>query len=96
MKTEQVLILSNRLLEAGKDESVVRTQDLLTMVRYVSYNPLGQTMAWDWVTLNWDYLVDRSVRAGLSPDRHSWSVQGDCPLLVETELLQLNVSIGCW
>lgn len=72
MKTEQVLILSNRLLEAGKDESVVRTQDLFTMVRYVSYNPLGQSMAWDWVTLNWDYLVDRSVPAGLSPDEQTF------------------------
>ncbi|XP_020775323.2 glutamyl aminopeptidase [Boleophthalmus pectinirostris] len=48
-----------RLLEASKDESVVRSQDLFTLVRYVSYNPLGQSMAWDWTTLNWDYLVDR-------------------------------------
>ncbi|XP_074517164.1 glutamyl aminopeptidase [Sebastes fasciatus] len=48
-----------RLLEASKDESVVRSQDLFTVVRYVSYNPLGQNMAWDWTTLNWDYLVNR-------------------------------------
>ncbi|XP_070698575.1 glutamyl aminopeptidase isoform X2 [Pempheris klunzingeri] len=48
-----------RLLEATKDESVVRSQDLFTVVRYVSYNPLGQDMAWDWTTLNWDYLVSR-------------------------------------
>ncbi|XP_030580859.1 glutamyl aminopeptidase [Archocentrus centrarchus] len=48
-----------RLLEATKNESVVRSQDLFTVVRYVSYNPLGQIMAWDWSTLNWDYLVNR-------------------------------------
>ncbi|XP_042357199.1 glutamyl aminopeptidase [Plectropomus leopardus] len=48
-----------RLLDACKDESVVRSQDLFTVVRYVSYNPLGQDMAWDWTTLNWDYLVNR-------------------------------------
>ncbi|XP_035530388.1 glutamyl aminopeptidase [Morone saxatilis] len=48
-----------KLLEATKDESVVRSQDLFTVVRYVSYNPLGQSMAWDWTTLNWDYLVNR-------------------------------------
>nr|XP_057933422.1 glutamyl aminopeptidase [Doryrhamphus excisus]XP_057933423.1 glutamyl aminopeptidase [Doryrhamphus excisus] len=48
-----------RLLEASKDETVVRSQDLFTLVRYVSYNSLGQTMAWDWTTLNWDYLVNR-------------------------------------
>ncbi|XP_041669258.1 glutamyl aminopeptidase [Cheilinus undulatus] len=48
-----------QLLEAGKDESVVRSQDLFTLVRYVSANPLGESMAWDWTTLNWDYLVNR-------------------------------------
>ncbi|XP_041828234.1 glutamyl aminopeptidase isoform X2 [Melanotaenia boesemani] len=51
--------LLNSLLEATKDETVVRSQDLFTVVRYVSYNPLGQSMAWDWTTLNWDYLVNR-------------------------------------
>ncbi|XP_013869155.1 glutamyl aminopeptidase isoform X2 [Austrofundulus limnaeus] len=55
---EDVCLLS-KLLEATKDESVVRSQDLFTVVRYVSYNPLGQNMAWDWTTLNWNYLVNR-------------------------------------
>ncbi|XP_056248698.1 glutamyl aminopeptidase [Seriola aureovittata] len=48
-----------KLLEATKNENVVRSQDLFTVVRYVSLNPLGQSMAWDWTTLNWDYLVNR-------------------------------------
>uniref|UniRef100_A0A8C7XN42 Aminopeptidase n=1 Tax=Oryzias sinensis TaxID=183150 RepID=A0A8C7XN42_9TELE len=48
-----------QLLEATKDEAVVRSQDLFTVVRYVSYNPQGESMAWDWTTLNWDYLVKR-------------------------------------
>ncbi|XP_034530930.1 glutamyl aminopeptidase [Notolabrus celidotus] len=48
-----------KLLEASKDETVVRSQDLFTVVRYVSLNPVGQSMAWDWTTLNWDYLVNR-------------------------------------
>lgn len=48
-----------RLLEVAKDESVIMSQDLFTLVRYVSYNTLGQSMAWDWATLNWDYLVNR-------------------------------------
>uniref|UniRef100_A0AAY4C819 Aminopeptidase n=1 Tax=Denticeps clupeoides TaxID=299321 RepID=A0AAY4C819_9TELE len=51
--------LLNRLLEACKDESVVRSQDLFTVVRYVSLNKYGKQMAWDWTTLNWDYLVSR-------------------------------------
>uniref|UniRef100_A0A8C5E7B4 Aminopeptidase n=1 Tax=Gouania willdenowi TaxID=441366 RepID=A0A8C5E7B4_GOUWI len=53
------LALLSKLLEATKDESVFRSQDVFTVVRYVSYNPLGQSMAWDWTTLNWDYLVQR-------------------------------------
>ncbi|KAK2825817.1 hypothetical protein Q5P01_020031 [Channa striata] len=48
-----------KLLEATKNETVVRSQDLFTVVRYVSYNPMGQSMAWDWTTVNWDYLVNR-------------------------------------
>ncbi|TSW48749.1 Glutamyl aminopeptidase [Bagarius yarrelli] len=55
---ENVLLL-NRLLEASKNESIVRSQDLFTLVRYVSFNKYGESMAWDWVTLNWDYLVKR-------------------------------------
>ncbi|XP_047467541.1 glutamyl aminopeptidase [Mugil cephalus] len=51
--------LLNRLLEATKNESVFRSQDLFTVVRYVSYNTLGKSMAWDWTTHNWDYLVNR-------------------------------------
>uniref|UniRef100_A0A4W5PMT2 Aminopeptidase n=1 Tax=Hucho hucho TaxID=62062 RepID=A0A4W5PMT2_9TELE len=39
--------------------NIVRTQDLFTVVQYVSLNRYGKTMAWDWVTLNWDYLVNR-------------------------------------
>ncbi|XP_046691804.1 LOW QUALITY PROTEIN: glutamyl aminopeptidase [Silurus meridionalis] len=51
--------LLNRLLEASKNESIVRSQDLFTLVRYVALNKYGESMAWDWVTLNWDYLVKR-------------------------------------
>lgn len=55
----QDISLLNRLLEATKDESIIRSQDLFTVVRYVATNKYGKTMAWDWTTLNWDYLVDR-------------------------------------
>ncbi|KAL0968988.1 hypothetical protein UPYG_G00220880 [Umbra pygmaea] len=55
---ENVSLLYN-LLEACKDENIVRTQDLFSVVRYVSLNRYGKTMAWDWVTLNWNYLVNR-------------------------------------
>lgn len=48
-----------RLLEATKNESIIRSQDVFTLIRYVSLNKYGESMAWDWVTLNWDYLVNR-------------------------------------
>ncbi|KAJ8385784.1 hypothetical protein AAFF_G00182280 [Aldrovandia affinis] len=51
--------LLNRLLEAVRDDSVVRSQDVFTLIRYVSLNKYGKTMAWDWMTLNWEYLVNR-------------------------------------
>lgn len=63
-----------RLLEATKNESVVRSQDVFTVVRYVSYNPLGQSMAWDWTTLNWDYLVNRSVKNVALPPANNHSL----------------------
>ncbi|KAL4641863.1 glutamyl aminopeptidase isoform X1 [Arapaima gigas] len=51
--------LLNQLLEAVKDEQVVKSQDVFTLIRYVSLNKFGKTMAWDWFTLNWEYLVNR-------------------------------------
>ena len=47
------------MLESSKDEAIIRSQDLFTVVRYVAANNYGKTMAWDWTTLNWDYLVNR-------------------------------------
>lgn len=37
----------------------MRSQDVFTLIRYVSLNKYGKTMAWDWMTLNWEYLVNR-------------------------------------
>ncbi|XP_048858596.1 glutamyl aminopeptidase-like isoform X2 [Brienomyrus brachyistius] len=51
--------LLGRLLEAAKNESIIRSQDVFTLIRYVSLNRYGSTMAWTWTTLNWEYLVNR-------------------------------------
>ncbi|XP_078463561.1 glutamyl aminopeptidase isoform X2 [Lampetra planeri] len=48
-----------RYLELLKNESVIRSQDMFTVLRYISLNPYGKTMAWDWTRLNWEYLVGR-------------------------------------
>ncbi|XP_051021531.1 glutamyl aminopeptidase [Acomys russatus] len=48
-----------RYLEMLKDPNIIKTQDVFTVIRYISYNSLGKTMAWNWIQLNWDYLVSR-------------------------------------
>ncbi|XP_055972617.1 glutamyl aminopeptidase [Sorex fumeus] len=51
--------LLSRFLELLKDPSVIKSQDVFTVIRYISYNPYGKFMAWNWIQLNWDYLIDR-------------------------------------
>ncbi|MEQ2171453.1 hypothetical protein GOODEAATRI_010860 [Goodea atripinnis] len=77
--------LLNNLLEATKDENVVRSQDLFTVVRYVAYNPLGQKMAWDWTTLNWDYLMEHFFK--LTPDAGA----GEMPRQQALETVRNNI-----
>lgn len=48
-----------RYLEMLKDPNIIKTQDVFTVIRYISYNSYGKTMAWNWIQLNWDYLVSR-------------------------------------
>lgn len=42
-----------------KDPNLIKTQDVFTVIRYISYNSYGKNMAWNWIQLNWEYLVDR-------------------------------------
>lgn len=48
-----------RYLEMLKDPNIIKTQDVFTVIRYISYNSYGKSMAWNWIQLNWDYLVSR-------------------------------------
>ncbi|KAM6147978.1 glutamyl aminopeptidase isoform 1-T1 [Erethizon dorsatum] len=48
-----------RYLDLLKDPNVIKSQDVFTVIRYISYNSYGKSMAWTWIQLNWDYLVDR-------------------------------------
>ncbi|KAK3089893.1 hypothetical protein FSP39_007417 [Pinctada imbricata] len=48
-----------RFLEYTKNESLVRSQDFFTVVTYIARNPVGNSLAWDWVRTNYDYLVQR-------------------------------------
>lgn len=66
-----MFFFSIRLLEAAKNESIIRSQDVFSLVQYVSRNAYGKTMAWDWMTLNWDYLVNRLVHPTVERNREN-------------------------
>ncbi|XP_053107584.1 glutamyl aminopeptidase isoform X2 [Hemicordylus capensis] len=53
------ITLLDRFLKDIKNTSLIKSQDVFTVLRYISYNSYGKTMAWDWVRLNWEYLVSR-------------------------------------
>ncbi|KAG8519425.1 Glutamyl aminopeptidase, partial [Galemys pyrenaicus] len=53
------IALLSKYLELLKDPTVIKSQDVFTVIRYISYNRYGKTMAWNWIQLNWDYLVNR-------------------------------------
>ncbi|NXS45985.1 AMPE aminopeptidase, partial [Balaeniceps rex] len=53
------ITLLDRYLKYIYNTSLIKSQDVVTVLRYISYNTYGKTMAWDWIRLNWQYLVDR-------------------------------------
>ncbi|NXW96301.1 AMPE aminopeptidase, partial [Larus smithsonianus] len=53
------ITLLDRYLKYIYNTSLIKTQDVFTVLRYISYNKYGKTMAWDWIRLNWEYLVNR-------------------------------------
>ncbi|KAG8134499.1 hypothetical protein E2320_007602 [Naja naja] len=52
------ITLLNRFLNCIKNTTLIRSQDVFTVLRYISFNSYGKTMAWDWVRLNWEYLME--------------------------------------
>ncbi|TRY82201.1 hypothetical protein DNTS_003387 [Danionella cerebrum] len=92
------IALLNKLLEATKDESIVRSQDVFTLVQYVSRNAKGKTMAWDWMTLNWDYLVSRYTindrNLGRLPSRITTTYNTDLQLWKMEHFFALHPNAG--
>ncbi|ROK15851.1 Glutamyl aminopeptidase [Anabarilius grahami] len=90
--------LLHRLLEATKNESIVRSQDVFTLVQYVSRNANGKTMAWDWMTLNWDYLVNRYTindrNLGRLPSRITSTYNTELQLWKMEHFFALNPNAG--
>ncbi|XP_065212642.1 glutamyl aminopeptidase-like isoform X2 [Planococcus citri] len=56
--TRQTQTIS-RYLQLGKNESVVRSQDFLTLISSTAQNPTASPIVWDFVRNEWEYLVDR-------------------------------------
>lgn len=48
-----------RYLDYAKDETKVRSQDFFRVITYISRNPVGRGLVWDWIRSNWEYLVGR-------------------------------------
>ncbi|XP_066990177.1 glutamyl aminopeptidase-like [Macrobrachium rosenbergii] len=48
-----------KYIELAKDEKNVRCQNFLNVLQYISSNPMGCDLVWDWVRENWPWLVAR-------------------------------------
>uniref|UniRef100_A0A7M4EDQ9 Aminopeptidase n=1 Tax=Crocodylus porosus TaxID=8502 RepID=A0A7M4EDQ9_CROPO len=55
----QNITLLDRYLKYIYDTNLIKSQDVFTVLKYISYNTYGKNMAWDWIRLNWEYLVGR-------------------------------------
>ncbi|XP_030079658.1 glutamyl aminopeptidase isoform X2 [Drosophila hydei] len=51
--------LLQRYINLAWDEKNVRRQDYFTLMGYISANPVGQSLVWDYVRENWQELVER-------------------------------------
>nr|CAD7604667.1 unnamed protein product [Timema genevievae] len=51
--------LINRYIQYAKNESNVKSQDFYWVLLDISYNPIGKTIAWDFLRSEWEYIIDR-------------------------------------
>ncbi|KAF1514260.1 Glutamyl aminopeptidase, partial [Eudyptula albosignata] len=56
---KNITLLDRWYLKYIYNTSLIKSQDVFTVLRYISYNTYGKTMAWDWIRLNWQDLADR-------------------------------------
>ncbi|KAM4807723.1 glutamyl aminopeptidase [Rhinophrynus dorsalis] len=54
------ITLLDRYLKYIYNTTLIKSQDALNVIYYIAvYSKYGKQMAWDWVRINWEYLVDR-------------------------------------
>ncbi|MPC31182.1 Glutamyl aminopeptidase [Portunus trituberculatus] len=46
-------------IELSMKEENVRSQNFLSILEYISTNPVGNSLVWDWVRSHWEWLVER-------------------------------------
>ena len=51
-------MLITRYLGYSLDSSKIRSQDAVSVISYVAYNPVGKYLAWTFVQNNWKALFD--------------------------------------
>ncbi|MEJ1270838.1 glutamyl aminopeptidase [Cricetulus griseus] len=74
-----------RYLDMLKDPDIIKSQDVFTVIRYISYNSYGKSMAWNWIQLNWDYLVNRHCTGpnpGKTPGKDGMQPGWRCALVL--------------
>jgi len=49
----------HRFIDLAKDESNIRSQDYFSALSYISNNPSGNMLVWNFVQSEWKYLVQR-------------------------------------
>jgi len=49
----------HRFILLAQNETYVRSQDYFTALSYVSGNPIGESLVWDFIQAEWPKLVDR-------------------------------------
>ncbi|RXN21178.1 endoplasmic reticulum aminopeptidase 2 [Labeo rohita] len=49
----------SRLLQLGMDGTLIKTQDLSSLIYMVARNPVGHFLAWDFVKKHWNELVEK-------------------------------------
>ena len=57
-KTKDTVILEN-LIQIGKNTSLVRSQDYLSLLSRIARNNAGNEAVWKFITSEWNFLVER-------------------------------------
>lgn len=58
MGLTKALAIVSRFLASSLDPKLIRAQDMVSVIRYVAYNPAGKYLAWNFAQEHWKVLLD--------------------------------------